>query len=141
MLNCGSVFGRIVPNFLADKFGPLNVLVPCAALSGILTLCLLAVHNVGGIVVIALIFGFFSGSFVSLPATVFVHLTANRALIGTRMGQGFSIVSVAVLIGTPIAGLRPLSHARTRRGSSRARCLETGAWGSARPREGGKFLR
>ncbi|KAL7957859.1 major facilitator superfamily domain-containing protein [Trichoderma compactum] len=35
MLNIGSIFGRIVPNLLADKFGSLNVITLCCLASGI----------------------------------------------------------------------------------------------------------
>lgn len=104
ILNAGSIFGRIVPNFLADRTGPLNMIVPCAFIAGILVLCLIATHTVAPLIVICALYGFFSGTFVSLPPTIFVHLTKNRAMIGTRMGMGFSIVSVGLLIGTPISG-------------------------------------
>jgi len=30
ILNAASLFGRIIPNFLADKTGPLNMLIPCS---------------------------------------------------------------------------------------------------------------
>lgn len=51
-------------------------------------------------------YGFFSGTLVSLPATIYVHLAGpkNRGRIGTRMGMGFAFVSVGMLIGTPITG-------------------------------------
>jgi MFS family permease len=104
ILNAASVFGRIVPNIIADKLGPLNVVLPCAFLTGILVFCLIPVHNVGGMVVFALVFGFFSGSFVSLPPTIIVHLTPDRRFIGTRLGMYFSLVAVGTLIGTPIGG-------------------------------------
>ena len=105
IINAGSVFGRIAPNAIAQKLGPMNMLVPCALLTAILTFTLISIHNVGGIVVFCLIFGFFSGTFVSLPPTIFVFLSAdNRALIGTRLGMGFAIASFGALAGTPIAG-------------------------------------
>jgi len=104
ILNSASVFGRIIPNFLADKIGPLNMIIPCVAISGILTLCLIAVKSVGGIIVFNLLYGFFSGAFVSLPPAIIVHLSPDRGLIGTRMGMCFSMVAVGVLVGTPIAG-------------------------------------
>jgi len=105
ILNAGSVFGRIAPNFFAQKLGPMNMLIPCVLLTSILTFTLISVHNVGGVVVFCLFFGFFSGTFVSLPPTVFVFLSMeNRALIGTRMGMGFAIASCGALAGTPIAG-------------------------------------
>ncbi len=50
-------------------------------------------------------YGFFSGSFVSLPATVVVYLSQDaREKIGTRLGMSFGIVSIGALIGTPIGG-------------------------------------
>jgi predicted MFS family arabinose efflux permease len=104
IINSASVFGRIMPNFLADRSGPLNIIIPCALLSGVLILCLIAVKNVAGIIVICVLFGFFSGTFVSLPPTIIVHMSPNRGLIGTRMGMCFAFVSIGVLIGTPIAG-------------------------------------
>jgi MFS family permease len=105
MLNAASIFGRIIPNFIADKAGPLNIIVPCALMSGILVFVLISIHNLGGIVTVTLLYGFFSGTFVSLPPTIIVqHLSPNRGLIGTRLGMSFSIVAVGALIGNPIAG-------------------------------------
>lgn len=50
-------------------------------------------------------YGFFSGSFVSLPPTIIVQLSMTaREKIGTRLGQAFAMVAVGVLIGTPIGG-------------------------------------
>lgn len=39
-----------------------------------------------------------------MPPAVFVELSPNRGLIGTRMGMGFGIVAFGVLIGSPISG-------------------------------------
>lgn len=57
-----------------------------------------------GVVVIALFYGFFSGTFVSLPPTCFVWLSPDRSLIGTRMGMGYAVMAVENLIETPSAG-------------------------------------
>lgn len=102
--NAASIFGRLIPNFLARKTGGLNMLLLCAAVAGVLSFVLIAVHNVAGIVVFAVLFGYFSGTFVSLPPSIFVQLSPNRGLIGTRMGMGFTVVSFGVLVGTPIGG-------------------------------------
>lgn len=105
ILNATSIFGRIVPNYVADKIGPLNVMAPCGVMSGVLIFCLIAVRNLGGIVVIVLLFGFFSGSLVSVPPTVIVSLTPDRRFIGTRLGMAFAFVAIGVLIGSPIGGV------------------------------------
>ncbi|GAB7362043.1 hypothetical protein MBLNU230_g2077t1 [Neophaeotheca triangularis] len=104
ILNSLSLFGRIIPGIVADYLGPMNMIVPCCIISGVLMLCTSATSNVGGVVTLCVLFGFFSGTFVSLPPSIYVHLTKNRAVIGTRMGMGFAITSIGLLIGTPIAG-------------------------------------
>lgn len=104
ILNTASIFGRIFPNIAADRIGAFNTIVPCAILAGILSLCLIPISSVGPIIVFLILYGFFSGSFVSLPPTILVHLSPKRSVIGTRMGMCFAITSIGLLIGTPIAG-------------------------------------
>lgn len=105
IMNSTSTFGRIIPNLVADKLGPFNVGIPCTALSALLCFCLIPVNSTASIIVLIAFYGFFSGTFVSLPPTIFVQLSGkDRSKIGARMGQGFAIVSVGMLVGTPIGG-------------------------------------
>ncbi|KAK5235599.1 hypothetical protein LTR47_003072 [Exophiala xenobiotica] len=104
MLNAASIPGRIVPNFLADHTGPLNVLLPCSTMTGILALVWIGIHNLGGTIVFSLLYGFFSGGFVSMPPVAIVTLTKDMRKIGTRMGQCFFISAFGLLLGTPVSG-------------------------------------
>lgn len=104
ILNGASLFGRIAPNIIADRLGPFNVVVPCTFITGILGLCLIPTRSVASVIVVAVLYGFFSGTFVSLPPTIYVHITKNRGMIGTRMGMGFACTSIGILVGTPISG-------------------------------------
>ncbi|KAL5378822.1 hypothetical protein DPSP01_008862 [Paraphaeosphaeria sporulosa] len=105
IMNSTSVFGRIIPNYLADQLGPFNVVIPCTAISALLCFCFIATHNAPGIIALMAFYGFFSGTFVSLPPTIIVHLSLKeRGKIGTRMGQSFGVIAVGLLIGTPIGG-------------------------------------
>ncbi|KAI9725894.1 MAG: hypothetical protein M1834_009457 [Cirrosporium novae-zelandiae] len=104
IINAASTFGRIIPNFLADKTGPFNMMVPCALISSILILCLLSITKLGPLLAFCVLYGFFSGSFVSLMPSILVLLSPNPSLVGTRMGMSFSMVAIGLLIGTPIAG-------------------------------------
>ncbi|KAK3724164.1 hypothetical protein LTR37_001288 [Vermiconidia calcicola] len=106
VLNAASTFGRLIPNFVADRAGPLNIIVPCTFMSGILQYCLISAHSIPSVMAIVALYGFFSGALVSLPATIYVHLAGptRRGLIGTWMGMGFAFVSIGMLIGTPITG-------------------------------------
>ncbi|KAL2863876.1 MCT family MFS transporter [Aspergillus lucknowensis] len=104
MLNAGSTFGRIMPNFIADHTGPLNMLIPASAITAILSFVWVGVHTTPGIIILSILYGIFSGGFVSLPPVVLASLTKDMRELGTRMGMVFAITSVGLLIGTPIGG-------------------------------------
>ncbi|KAF2176938.1 MFS general substrate transporter [Zopfia rhizophila CBS 207.26] len=105
IMNSTSVFGRIIPNWLVDKLGPFNVVIACTIATSILCFSYIAATSSAGLIVLAGFYGFFSGSFVSLPPTIVVHLSLNaRDKIGTRIGQSFAVIGVGLLIGTPIGG-------------------------------------
>ncbi|KAF2457566.1 major facilitator superfamily domain-containing protein [Lineolata rhizophorae] len=104
ILNAASTFGRAIPNFIAGKIGPFNVFIPATVVSGVLILCLIPVSSLATTIVICALFGFTSGAFVSIPATIVVMLTPNRGYIGTRMGMAFGFAAIGILIGSPIGG-------------------------------------
>lgn len=104
IFNAGSFLGRIVPNAISDRIGVFNTFAPITLLLGMTMFCMLAVHSVAGMIVEAIITGFFSGVVVALPPVCFAVLTENKAVIGTRIGQGFAIGGLGLLLGGPTAG-------------------------------------
>jgi predicted MFS family arabinose efflux permease len=80
IMNAASVFGRTLPNWLSDKTGPFNLIMPGAFMCGILLLSMLSVHTVGGIVVVTLLFGFFSGVYQVKSYLCLVILIQDRDL-------------------------------------------------------------
>ena len=104
ILNAASVFGRTVPNAMSDIYGPLNIIIPGGLICGILTFCMISVHTVAGIVVIAVFYGFFSGVFIALPPVCLVLLTKDKSRIGTRIGLAFGFVGFGTLAGGPGGG-------------------------------------
>lgn len=104
IFNAASCFGRTLPNAISDKVGPFNIIAPCAAITGALILCLIAVNSIGGIITIAILAGFFSGVFIAMPPVCFAALTKNKSVIGTRIGMGFGMVAFGVLTGGPGGG-------------------------------------
>ncbi|KAM3084419.1 hypothetical protein ACMFMG_001476 [Clarireedia jacksonii] len=110
VINAASIFGRIIPNWLADRIGPLNVLIPGTAIACVVALGWIGIHSVGGLVVFCLLYGFSSGSFVSIPPTVIVTLSPSLSVVGTRMGMTFAVSGIGLLIGTPVAGQILLRH-------------------------------
>ncbi|KAI1372333.1 MFS general substrate transporter [Hypoxylon crocopeplum] len=104
LLNTGSVFGRILPNFAADYLGSMNMLAATTLGASILAFGWFGVRDLGGTVVFALLFGFFNGGVTSLPPSAIVTLTPDMSRLGTRMGMVFAVAGIAILVGTPIAG-------------------------------------
>lgn len=103
-INAASIFGRIIPNYFADKLGPLNIIIPGTFIAGIVAFGWIGVHSVGSIVVFAILYGFSTGCFVSIPPTVIVSLSPHLGVVGTRMGMTFAIAGLGLLVGTPVAG-------------------------------------
>ncbi|KAJ8120350.1 hypothetical protein ONZ43_g2920 [Nemania bipapillata] len=104
IFNAGSVLGRILPNALSDRIGVFNTLVPLTLLLGFTQFALLGVFNAPGMVVEAIVTGFFSGVVISLPPVAFHVLTENHSMIGTRIGMGFGLGGLGLLAGGPVAG-------------------------------------
>ncbi|KAE9364326.1 MFS general substrate transporter [Stipitochalara longipes BDJ] len=104
ILNAGSVFGRVVPNWLADKIGPTNVLIPGAIMTGVLLLCNIAVHNSAGLIVTTFFFGLFSGMFVATPVLLLIALTKDKRKLGTRIGMAVAMMGLGMLSGGPGSG-------------------------------------
>lgn len=104
ILNAGSMFGRIIPGLLADRVGSINMVVPMIMITGLLSFAWLGVHTFGELVVFCIFYGFFSGASVSLPGSIIVTITPELNKVGTWMGMCFSIGSIGLLIGNPIAG-------------------------------------
>jgi len=104
ILNAGSFFGRVIPNFLAGKIGLMNMIVFCTFASGILCCVWIIIDNVAGITVFAILYGFFAGAYVSLIPPVLVELTPDMTVVGTWMGMSLFVAAFGLLIGNPIAG-------------------------------------
>ena len=104
ILNAGSFFGRVIPNFLASKIGSLTMLVLCAVAAGILSLCWIAIDDVVGLTFFAVIYGFFAGAYVSLTPPVLVGMTPDLSMAGTYLGMSMFLAACGLLLGNPIAG-------------------------------------
>ena len=79
------------------------MIVACFA-SGIIIFGIFGAANPGGLITIAVLYGFFSGAFVSLLSPALIAFANNQSEIGLRIGMGFLITGFAALVGTPIDG-------------------------------------
>ncbi|KZP00827.1 MFS general substrate transporter [Calocera viscosa TUFC12733] len=104
MINAASIVGRTLPNLIADKFGPITVLIPASTIAGALVFALLGIKNIAGLVIVCILYGFFSGAYISLIGPMFASMSDHVSEIGLRMGLAFALLGFSVLIGTPIDG-------------------------------------
>lgn len=104
ILNTGSFFGRIIPNYIADKVGVFNTLTPLTLLATILAFVWISISTPSGVVVFCLFYGFVSGAFVALSPPCAITLCPSLAVVGVRIGMLFVPISIGLLIGNPIAG-------------------------------------
>lgn len=105
ILNIGSVLGRWLPGFYADKIGAFNTMLLTTALCVItvLAIWLPAGHTMAGLIVFNLLFGFASGSNISLTPVCVGKLCRTENL-GRYYATCYTIVSVGCLTGVPIVG-------------------------------------
>ncbi|KAF2846879.1 MFS general substrate transporter, partial [Plenodomus tracheiphilus IPT5] len=104
IINGASTLGRIIPNFLADKCGRLNMF----AFAGISTRIIIFYINRpttnAGIIGYVVVFGFTSGTIMSTASAAISFCTADTRNIRTYMGMGMAVAAIAALIGPPING-------------------------------------
>ena len=111
ILNAGSFFGRWVPGLLADKIGRFNTMILMIGLCLLSTLVFWLpatlttglVEEKALLVTYALIFGFSSGSNISLgPVCPGQFCTTDN--YGKYFATCYTVVGLGTLVGTPLAG-------------------------------------
>lgn len=104
ILNASSFFGRVIPGVLADKFGRINIFAVGGVATGIVVACLTRVESTAGLVVYSIFVGLTSGTIISGASAAFSVCPENVQELGTYMGMGLGVSSLAALIGPPITG-------------------------------------
>ncbi|KAK4235358.1 hypothetical protein C8A03DRAFT_36790 [Achaetomium macrosporum] len=96
--------GRLIPNYIADRVGTINAMIPTVGIAGICLFCWMAVKSTAGLYVWCVFYGMAAGGIQSLFPAGLSSLTTDLRKSGVRMGMVFTIVSFASLAGPPIAG-------------------------------------
>lgn len=105
ILNGASLFGRVIPGFVADLIGRFNIMISICLLSIIFIFAVwIPATNNAITIAFAALYGFASGAYVSIMPTLVAEITKDMSKLGVRNGTSFAIISIAVLIGSPISG-------------------------------------
>lgn len=95
---------RVLIPMIADRVGPLNMILLGVTSTGITILSWLAVDSVAGLYIFTAFLGITSGATQSLMPTTIASITRRLDTVGTRLGMCFTVISVASLTGPPIGG-------------------------------------
>ncbi|KAJ6032372.1 hypothetical protein N7540_003104 [Penicillium herquei] len=105
VMNGVGMIGRLVPNLMADQYtGPLNLLIPFSFSTALVAYCWAGVKSMHGLWAFAACYGLCAAGIQSLFPVTLSSLTTDLKKTGVRMGMVLSVVAVAALIGSPIAG-------------------------------------
>lgn len=105
IMNAGSALGRALPGYWGDRIGPFNINLLMIVLSVIacFAIWLPAGSYTAGLVLFAVLFGFASGSNVSITPVCVGRLCRTQNY-GRYYATCYTIVSFACLVGVPIGG-------------------------------------
>ncbi|KAL1995398.1 hypothetical protein VTN49DRAFT_1585 [Thermomyces lanuginosus] len=104
-LRAGRTVARFVPGIISDRWtGPMNLLVPSAILSAVVAYAWAGVNDYAGVWAWSVSYGILTSVLQGIFPVALSSLTTDLKKLGVRMGMVMTIVSFAVLTGTPIAG-------------------------------------
>ncbi|KIY72378.1 MFS general substrate transporter [Cylindrobasidium torrendii FP15055 ss-10] len=101
--NFSSGFGRIVTGVVSGRTGVVNFIVPMTFIAGVLTYAWPFAHSFGTMVVIAILYGFSSGAYISSFMLPLFEM-GEIGDIGRRTGMVLSIAALGAVAGPPISG-------------------------------------
>ena len=104
VMACMGLVFRVLPNFFADRIGPLNMIVPFAFVCGLMMFVWISIDSPAGLFGFGAAYGIGAAGIQSMFPATLASLTDDLSKAGVRMGMGFSIVSLACLTGAPLAG-------------------------------------
>ncbi|KAL5443635.1 hypothetical protein PMIN05_003628 [Paraphaeosphaeria minitans] len=103
ILNMAGLFGRFVPNFIADHYGGINTLLPLTFTCIILLVTLPWFNTFPSLVVFCVLYGFASAGTLILPSPIITKLLPCAADLGVRMGLAYLFAAFGGLVGNPLS--------------------------------------
>ncbi|KAK0702329.1 putative MFS monocarboxylate transporter [Lasiosphaeris hirsuta] len=103
IVNAASLLGRVLPGYLADRYGHFNLCLLALVASAVTGFCWTSTTSLAGLIWWSLAYGFSSGAIIALQAAC-VGKIATYQTQGTAMGLFMGLVAVTTLVGAPIGG-------------------------------------
>lgn len=101
-----STVGRVMPGWLGDRYGRFNTTIAFTFFSVFLVFCVwIAAPWKSGRIAFAALYGFGSGTFVSMVPTLIAQVCPDMSKLGLYLGAVYLIIAPSVLIAQPVAGV------------------------------------
>ncbi|KAF9042117.1 MFS general substrate transporter [Panaeolus papilionaceus] len=104
ILNGSGFIGRIIPGLFANSLGVLNMVVASAVGCTIFIFMMMTLKTTASAIILAMMYGFFSGAFITLQVPLIALMTTDLSEIGLRIGVCYAVSSFGTLTGPPIHG-------------------------------------
>ncbi|KAI0542544.1 major facilitator superfamily domain-containing protein [Xylaria digitata] len=118
ILSATSTVGRVMPGWLGDRYGRFNATIAFTLFSVILVIGLwIGAPWRTGRIAFAALYGFGSGTFVSMVPTLVAQVCPDMSRLGIYLGAVYIVIAPSVLINQPIAGVLAASGERYERDS------------------------
>ncbi|TFK45004.1 major facilitator superfamily domain-containing protein [Crucibulum laeve] len=104
IMNFSTFCSRLTCGFFARRLGVENLIAGAAFTCSIMIFAMMKLDSVASVVVVAVLYGVFSGPFVGLITTLMTILADDIDEVGVRIGVAFAFAGFGDLIGTPITG-------------------------------------
>ncbi|KAJ7876424.1 major facilitator superfamily domain-containing protein [Mycena leptocephala] len=104
IMSASSFVGRICPGFFAHSLGIANMATASAGCGAVFILGMIGLSNIPSVVVLAILYGFCAGVFITTMAPLVAILTEDLTELGLRMGLFFATEGIGGLLGPPING-------------------------------------
>ncbi|TBU25955.1 MFS general substrate transporter [Dichomitus squalens] len=104
IMNGSGGVGRLIGNYVADSRGSFNLFVPCAFIVGGTIWAVLGINTAASLVAVSVLYGVFSGAYLSLSIAALASLAKTPKEAGARTGIALALSSLGTLGAAPIQG-------------------------------------
>lgn len=101
-----STVGRVMPGWLGGRYSRFNTTIGFTVFTVVLVFCVwIAAPWKAGRIVFAALYGFGSGTFVSMVPTLVAQVFPDMSQLGLHLGAVYIVVAPSVLIAQPVGGV------------------------------------
>ncbi|OAX32778.1 MFS general substrate transporter [Rhizopogon vinicolor AM-OR11-026] len=90
IMNSASIIGRCTAGIIASHIGVLNMTILSTATCSALLISMIALHDIASVVVMGVMYGYFSGVYIALVVPLIAVMTPDLSELGARMGIFFT---------------------------------------------------